>query len=152
MAISPSFKPLFPPKFSFRSARNGIDGRLSTWDLDRKPVRAAHGCIRAVRQGAAYSQHMSRSAARVAEPARRGLWGLDVDQVAEPQEFILYRYRTEERRHSEQHYVAARVPYRSAPGAAIAEIRSVVGEIGEPTLKTLITQLSAKLASPRRHH
>jgi hypothetical protein len=91
---------------------------------------------------------MSRTATRIAEPARHKDWGLTVDKMALPAEFIVVRYPGDGRRHGEPYDEVARVPYTVGVDAAIAQLIERTG-MPDKTASALVFRVSMKLASPK---
>jgi hypothetical protein len=88
------------------------------------------------------------TATRIAEPARHRDWGLTVDKMALPTEFIVVRYASEGTRHSEPFEQVARLPYSAGVEAATAGLVERTG-MPEKTASALVFRVSMKLASPK---
>lgn len=88
---------------------------------------------------------MSRTVTRIGEPARYNDWGLTVDSMAHPTEYVVLRYTTWGRRHEESFEEIARLPYESDPRATLVERTAMP----KGTASMLATRLAVKLASPR---
>ncbi len=91
---------------------------------------------------------MSKTATRIAEPARHRSWGLTVDKRAGPTEYVIIRYATEGHRHSEPFTEVLRLPYIGNADQAIAELVNRT-EMPKPTAISLVFALGMKLASPK---
>src|SRR5260370_17151247 len=88
------------------------------------------------------------TAARIGERARHRDWGLTVDKMALPAEFIVVRYPTQGSRHTEPFEEVARLPYTAGIEAAIAELVERTG-MPDKTASGLVFRLSMKLNSPK---
>jgi hypothetical protein len=98
--------------------------------------------------GAEYDRLMSKTATHIAQPARHGDWGLTVDKLSQPSEFVVIRYPAQGRRHSEPSTLALRLPYTENADEAIAELVEKA-EMPRPTAVSLVMAVSAKLESPK---
>ena len=91
---------------------------------------------------------MSRTATRISEPARHREWGLTVDKLALPTEYVVVRYPSEGVRHSEPFNTVARFAYTAGLEATIAELIRHTG-MPEKTASALAFRVSMKLTSPK---
>lgn len=91
---------------------------------------------------------MSRTAAKIGEPARYGVWGLTVDKMSHPREFVITRYADDNRRHTTPYEEVARIAYTPNVESAVVELTEKVG-ISRGTATALVFRLSMKLASSR---
>jgi hypothetical protein len=86
------------------------------------------------------------TATKVGEPARVAGWGLAVDNLTHPNQFIVLRYPDEARRHTEPYEEVLRLPYvEPTPGIAAL----VVTGLPKGTAAKLIFQVEMKRASPK---
>jgi hypothetical protein len=81
---------------------------------------------------------------RIGEPARKGRWGLTVDNMTRPSEYIVVKYPDEGERHSDPCEIIRRLPYVDDPIAELAETG-----IPKGTASTLRWRVAMKLASPK---
>ena len=88
---------------------------------------------------------MTVTTAKVGRPVRHGEWGLTVDNMASPAEYIAIRYRDSGRRHSELFDEVARIPYELTPERALVKMTGM----SEVTASTLVRLLGLKLISPK---
>jgi len=91
---------------------------------------------------------MSKTATHIAQPARHGDWGLNVDKLVQPSEFVVFRYPAEGRRHSEPSSEVQRLPYIANADAAILELVEKAG-MPKPAAVSLVMAIGAKLASAK---
>lgn len=90
---------------------------------------------------------MSKTATHVAQPARLGEWGLNVDEQTSPSEFVVYRYPASGRRHSEPSTVAGRLRYIENGDEAVAAL--VSAGMPKSTAKSLVMAVTAKIESAK---
>jgi len=87
---------------------------------------------------------------RRGEPVRFETWGVTIDSLVHPTRYIVIRYATSARRHSEPYEEVLRLPY--GRGATEEVIDELAGRTGMPrgTASRLVTNLEAQVTSPRR--
>ena len=98
--------------------------------------------------GAAYDLVMSKTATKIAQPARHRDWGLALDKPSQPTEFVVIRYPTEGTRHRGPFTVAQRLKYIENPDEAVGELVERAG-MPKPTAVSLVMAVSAKARSPK---
>src|SRR5438132_14369711 len=84
---------------------------------------------------------------KIGEPARIGSWGLTVDNMTNPSEWIIIRYQGEGKRHTDPHEIVRRVPYAGDPEGEAAQF--VKTGMPQGTAMSLLFQVEAKRASPK---
>jgi hypothetical protein len=84
------------------------------------------------------------STLKVGEPARVGRWGLTVDSLVSPCDWVVVRYPDEGKRHSEPHEILRRLPYVNDPRVVLVEIG-----MSEGTATTLLFNAEVKRLSPK---
>jgi hypothetical protein len=84
---------------------------------------------------------------RIGQPARIGHWGLTVDKMTNPTEWIVLRYPEESKRHTDRHEIVRRVPYAGDPEGEAAQFAESGMATG--TAMSLVFQVEAKRASPK---
>jgi hypothetical protein len=84
---------------------------------------------------------------RVGQPARIGHWGLTVNNLVAPTEWVIVCYPDEGKRHTDPCDVVGRVPYGRDPDGEATHL----AETGMPsgTAMSLIFQVEAKRMSPK---
>lgn len=89
---------------------------------------------------------MTATTTRVGEPARQGRWGLTVDNMHVPSEYVVLEYSASGRRHAEPATAVQRVPYAAwlSPETLAAWAR-----MPPSTARWLVTAVAIKLASPK---
>jgi len=87
------------------------------------------------------------TAYKIGEPARVGRWGLTVDSLTRPGQYVVLRYANEHRRHTEPFEEVRRIPYLYDDEAAIAAL----GQVGmaKGTATQLVVQVELKRISPK---
>lgn len=98
--------------------------------------------------GAEYDQAMSKTATKIGEPARHRDWGLTVDKLSHPTEYVVIRYPTVGRHHAEPFTAVQRLPYIANADDAIAEL-VVRAQMPKPSAVSLVMAVGAKIESPR---
>jgi len=91
---------------------------------------------------------MSKTATHVEQPARHRVWGLIVDSLPRPAEFVVIRYPSEGRRHSEPFTEVMRLPYIENADAAVAAL-VYRAAMPKPTAVSLVMAVSAKIQSAK---
>jgi hypothetical protein len=91
---------------------------------------------------------MSKTATKIGEPARHRDWGLTVDKLSNPTEYVVIRYPTEGRRHAEPFTEVQRFAYTANGDRAVAELVERT-EMPKPTASSLVMAVSVKLVSPK---
>jgi len=81
---------------------------------------------------------------KIGEPARVGRWGLTVDNMTHPSEYVIVSYPGEGQRHADPCEIVRRLPYVDDPIAAFVETG-----IPKGTANTLRWRVAMKLASPK---
>jgi hypothetical protein len=81
---------------------------------------------------------------RIGSPARFRDWGLTIDQMENPSQYIVLRYLTEGRRHAEPYEEVGRVPYELDPDLLAARTTMPKG-----TAKILVNAVEMKRLSPK---
>jgi hypothetical protein len=84
------------------------------------------------------------TATKVGEPARVGRWGLTVDSMTNPAEYVITKYPDDGQRHSDPFEIVCRIPYLNDPIGALVETG-----IPKGTASTLRWRVAMKLASPK---
>jgi len=85
---------------------------------------------------------------RLGQPARIGSWGLTVDNLANPNQYVVIRYRSEGKQHTEDYEVASRVPYAAFSEAVAADLARLT-EMPESVARRLVWHVTMKLATDR---
>jgi hypothetical protein len=80
---------------------------------------------------------------RIGSPVRYGDWGLTVDKMDKPSEYVVLRYLTKGRRHAEP-YDEVRVPYVLSPDLLAAKTNMPLG-----TANVLVNAVELKRLSPK---
>jgi hypothetical protein len=91
---------------------------------------------------------MSKTATKIGEPARHRDWGLTVDKLLHPTEYVVIRYPADGQRHSEPFTEVQRLPYVGNADEAIAELVERT-EMPRPSATSLVFAIGAKLNSPK---
>jgi hypothetical protein len=82
------------------------------------------------------------------QPARIGSWGLTVDDLANPNEYVVIRYRSEGRRHSEDFEIVRHLSCAALSEERASDLARLTG-MPEGVARQLIWQVAMKLATDR---